>query len=134
MIFVDTNYLLRFLLKDVDSQYKESSDFFTKAVDNKEQVFISQVVVFEILWTLSSFYKSSKNDTVRTLKAILGMKFLEVQNRSVFEKAIDLFTEISLDFPDCFNIAYALEKGATDLKTFDKKCNKIFRKASKATL
>ena len=57
MIFIDTNYFLRFLLKDNEKQFIEVKKLFEKAILGEIDLYTSLIVIFEIYWVLSSFYK-----------------------------------------------------------------------------
>jgi len=57
MIFVDTNYFLRFLLKDIGKQHQKAKKLFEKAASGEIKLFTSMIVFFEIYWVLFSFYK-----------------------------------------------------------------------------
>ena len=52
MIFIDTNYFLRFLLADISSQHNQAKTIFKQAASGKISLFTSAVVIFEIYWVL----------------------------------------------------------------------------------
>ena len=62
MIFIDTNYLLRFLLKDIDSQYLEAKKLLLQAARGEKKVITSTIVFFELFWVLKSYYKKDKTE------------------------------------------------------------------------
>lgn len=128
MIFVDTNYFLRFLLKDVENQHQAAKKLFVKGAEGKEYLFTSIIVFFEIYWVLSSFYSKRKHEAARILKDILEMKFIAIDERNILEEAVDIFANNGLDLEDSFNLVCAKEMGCSDFKTFDKKLAKKFTK------
>lgn len=126
MIFVDTNYFLRFLLKDQDAQHRQAKTLFAQAAKGEQILFTSLIVFFEIYWVLSSFYGKQKSELVEKLEEILSMSFVQFQEREILEAAVRVFKETSLDLEDAYNLVYASSHGASELKTFDRQLQKIF--------
>jgi len=123
--FIDTNYFLRFLLKDDEKQFNIVYSLFQKGINGEIQLFTSVVVFFEIYWVLSSFYKKKKNKIIEFLKNILKLTFIDFENKIILEEAIILFQKFNLDLEDCYNLAYAKLKKANEFTTFDKILNKL---------
>jgi len=123
--FIDTNYFLRFLLKDDEKQFNIVYSLFQKGINGEIQLFTSVVVFFEIYWVLSSFYKKKKNKIIEFLKNILKLTFIDFENKTILEEAIIFFQKFNLDLEDCYNLAYAKLKKANEFNTFDKILNKI---------
>lgn len=128
MTFIDTNYFLRFLLKDINNQHLEAKNFFLSASEGKVSLITSTIVFFEIYWVLSSYYGKSKTEITDVLKKILSLNFIELEEREVLFNAISLFQKTSLDLEDCYNIYYAKSKGVKSFRTFDKKLTKELAK------
>ncbi len=126
MTFVDTNYFLRFLLADVESQHQTAKKLFQNAAIGKVKLCTSIIVLFELYWVLSSFYKKNKKELVGLLEKVLRMKFIELEGRDLFQEALETFAKTNFDLEDSFNLVYAKDLGTTDFKTFDKKLAKRF--------
>lgn len=126
MIFIDTNYFLRFLLKDVNKQYKIAKQLFTDGALGKVKLAASEIVIFEIYWVLFSFYEKSKQEVVEILRDILKMEFIFIERRGVLEEAVEIFAGSNFDLEDSFNLAYAKGLEISKFKTFDKKLSKKF--------
>lgn len=126
MIFVDTNYFLRLLLKDVDDQHKKAKKVFQQAAKGEKQIFTSTIVFFEIYWVLTSFYEKNKNEVVSVLNKILAMKFVELKEREMLLGALKLFENESIDLEDAYNLVYAQSNNASKFNTFDKKLKNLF--------
>jgi len=123
--FIDTNYFLRFLIKDDEEQFNIVCSIFQKGINREIQLFTSVVVFFEIYWVLSSFYKKKKNKIIEFLKNILKLTFIDFENKTILEEAIIFFQKFNLDLEDCYNLAYAKLKKANEFSTFDKILNKV---------
>lgn len=126
MIFVDTNYFLRFLRNDTPKQTEEAKKLFFAAADGHIRLITSTIVVFEIYWVLSSFYGYKKMEVVSSLKGILSLRGVDIEDREVLDKAVDIYEETNLDFEDAYNLAYAKDRKVGEFKTFDRKLQKTF--------
>jgi predicted nucleic-acid-binding protein len=126
MIFVDTNYFLRFLLNDVNQQHRKAKELFTQAALGKVKLFTSMVVFFEIYWVLSSFYGKKKREIVKILKDVLKMEFINWENIGFLKKAIIIFSRQNVELEDAYNVVYAKKNGAKKVKSFDKKFQRVF--------
>lgn len=125
MIFLDTNYFLRFLLADVSVQHQKAVNVFTQAAEEKIRVGTSLVVILELFWVLSSYYKKSKREVIMIMQSVLALQFIDLPERRNLQKTLLLYKRSSIEFEDCYNLVYATTKGLTDFKTFDKKLERV---------
>ena len=126
-LILDSNSFLRFLLNDIPKQANEVSVLFAKAKKEELNIFIPQIVIFEIEFALEKYYKFPKEEIVDKLKAIISTPYLEIQDVSIFQEAVISFNNKNLDFVDCFLLCFAQSKKAT-LFTFDKGLQKLLTK------
>ncbi len=124
MIFVDTNYFLRFLLKDNKNQHQEAKTLFLKGAEGKTKLFTSMIVIFEIYWVLNSFYRKKKQKIIEILEKVFGLEFIEIENRIILQEAIKIYQKTNLDLEDGYNLALAKKKKIKDFKTFDEQLKK----------
>lgn len=128
MIFVDTNYFLRYLLNDIDEQYQKAKELFLAGSEGKISLTTSPLVFFEIFWVLRSFYNLNKENCIIALRSILKLSFIQLDERNILMDAVILFEKTSLDLEDCYNLYYAKLSNIDSFKTFDKKLEKEFAK------
>lgn len=126
MIFIDTNYFLRFLLADIPIQHQKAKLTLREAASGKILLFTSAVVIFETHWVLLSAYNKNKEQVVTALDNILRMTFINFEHYSLLKQAVSIYGESTLGFVDVFNLLYSKSKGAKDFKTFDLKLSKKF--------
>lgn len=124
MIFVDTNYFLRFLFDDRTQQHEIASNFFLEASRNKKNLTTSTLVIFEIYWVLGSVYQLSKSEKINIIHKILDMSFIYLVERNIFQSALEMFKKSTLEFEDCYNIAFYKSNKIDAFATFDKKIKK----------
>jgi predicted nucleic-acid-binding protein len=130
MIFVDTNYFLRFLLNDETEQHLIAKKLFIEASEGKVQLTTSLIVFFEIYWVLSSYYEKDKLETTQMLQKILSLNFIDLRERQTLFNSLSLFQKINLDLEDCYNFYYAKSMNIKPegFKTFDKKLLREYTK------
>lgn len=126
--FVDTNYLLRLLLKDQPKQFRVVYNLFQKGIEGRVELVTSTIVIFELYWVLKSFYKKEKGECVDKLEKILTMHFLQVEKRKLILNALALYRETALDLEDCYNIAFFFANQLDEFGTFDKEITKLLKK------
>lgn len=130
MIFVDTNYFLRFLVRDVEDQYQEVRQLFERGITKEKKLFTSLIVLFEIYWVLSSFYKQDKREIAKILAEILKMKFISINERDLLLKALEVYKTGNLGLEDSYNLVFSKAKKASAFASFDKILVKKFRQGT----
>lgn len=131
MIFVDTNYFLRFFLRDTREQYLIVKQFFLEGSSGKIKLFTSLIVIFEVYWVLKSYYGKEKNDLIKTLYKILQFTFIDLPERQSLEKSLIIFEKENLSLEDCYNLVYSQDNKAFSFATFDKKLSQKFKSLNK---
>lgn len=126
MIFVDTNYFLRFFLGEPYDQASRVKALFQKAARGDVELATSLVVFFEVYWVTSSFYRLEKEKIVEFLQNMLKMEFIHLENRTLLTEATFLFAETSFDLEDAYNLVYARTIRTKEFATFDVKLKKKY--------
>ena len=126
MEFVDTNYFLRYLLRDNENQYQIARNLFEDAILGKTPLFTSTVVFFEIYWVLSTFYKKNKEEFLSILSDVLKMNYIKMDERELLLEVLEINKNQNLSLEDCYNLVYSRENQASSFVTFDKKLLKFF--------
>ena len=124
----DTNFIIRYLLRDNEAHFAEAADFFEKVRVGKESALIAESVLLECLYVLTKHYKVPRTEVSRSLSGILLYKGIANHDREVLLKALTLFAESSLDAVDCFLAQKALIEGHV-VRTFDKALLKRLKQA-----
>lgn len=115
MKILDTNVVLRYLLKDVPDMFEIAS------ANKKSDCVVYPEVVAEVVYVLKSVYKVERIDISDSVICFLDEVISEKKEAII--KGLSLFAETTLDFVDCLLIAYH-ECYGYDVLTFDKKMNK----------
>ncbi|WKZ25637.1 MAG: PIN domain-containing protein [bacterium] len=126
-MIIDTNTILRFVLKDVSSQNVEVYELIKKAKDKKIKLIIPEIVVFETYFTLKSYYEYKKETLLIVLESLLSADYFKVENSHLFMEAVKILGNSNLEFVDCF-LAAKSKFLETKLFTFDNNLNKYLYK------
>jgi predicted nucleic acid-binding protein len=126
MVFVDTNYFLRYLVQDNPKQQRIVEDLLLNAAKGKIELCTSSLVIFEIYWVLNSFYQLEKEDIITLLYRILHLKFINLPSRTRLIKSLELYQQNSFSLEDAHHLIYAKSKKAEHFATFDQKLKKTF--------
>lgn len=123
---MDTNVFLRFILWDIPDQAAEAELLFRSAVDKKNRLHTSELVIAEIVWTLESFYKKAKQKIADLIRGILNTPNLSVANSDLIVQALDEYEKKNVDFIDAYSAAYMRKNNIFQIKTYDEKHFKRF--------
>ncbi len=118
---IDTNVVLRYLLRDHEGFYKEAEALFDKAFSGKNKVLLLDTVIAEVVYVLSRLYKVKRQEIAQVLKELLKAKGIRAVNKDVLFEALKIFAEKNLDFVDCLICAYS---SRYQVMSFDKKVKK----------
>lgn len=125
MIGADTNLLVRHLTEDDPEQTKRVRAWLGEAKANRENIFVSQLVVAELCWVLKSVYDFDRKGIAHGLRELLEDAQFLFEDRPMIEEALDAFTHANADFPDHLIGLLAERAGALTTYTFDKKAAKL---------
>jgi len=79
MIALDTNILVRLLVKDDDEQSRIVFKRFKKAEKNSEILFVPLLVVLELIWVLDSVYDCNREEIVNAIEKLTMMPIIRFE-------------------------------------------------------
>lgn len=109
---VDTNILVRFVIRDDEAQVQLAMQVLV------EPCFISCTVLLETAWVLSSRYQLTREDLSATLNDLVRLPSVTVSNAETIGWAIERFAA-GADFADMMHLVSA--HGADGFVTFDRR-------------
>jgi len=119
---LDTNVLLRFLVKDNSAQYNLAKQWFKEAEDGKRKIIVVPLVVAEACYVLASFYEQSHDKIADMLEVFVSQRWLQVEERDILLGLWQYYRK-GLHFVDSYLRAWA-ELRDGNMLTFDKALNK----------
>ena len=117
---VDTNVLVRLLVRDDANQLTAAEAFVAKAA------WVSNLVLAETLWVIDAVYNRSPAQIANAAGIMLNHKQLTLQDSDVVKRALNHFrSRPSLGFSDCLVLEIARKAGHLPLGTFDRNLAKL---------
>ena len=120
MRFIDTNIFIRFLTNDFPQKADACEKLFRKAMENKESLFTTELVITEIISVLESYYELPKEDVQEKVEKILNTPNLDCPNRDLILAALALYGEKNVDFTDAYNAIILRHRGIDEVYSYDK--------------
>ena len=122
-LFFDTNFWLRYFVRDNEEQY-QSSYKIIEAVENGTCLpFTSAIVFLEINYVLSSFYKLKSDKINKYFDLIINLRNLTIINKTNLDKSLKMHNKYHIKLSDCL-IATSVPKN-TLLISWDKDFKKV---------
>lgn len=125
MLGVDTNVLVRFLVRDDEAQFERARKLIKREVAAGRRVFIGQLVLLETEWVLRSRYGLSKSQIVETISGLLATTDVQFEDEPAIEEALFTWKDAAADFADCLIGAKNRRLGCRTTATFDAKAAKL---------
>lgn len=122
MIAVDTNVVIRFLVRDNAKQAARAA-----ALIRDDEIWVSKTVLLETEWVLRSLYAFPPHRVAQALRGLAGLQTVFVEDELKVAKALD-WLEGGLDFADALHLASS--ERAVRFATFD---HKLTRQAKRLT-
>lgn len=125
MAALDTNILVRFLVRDDLAQLQAAKDLIRRAVRAGQALFVPVTVTVELEWVLRSNFGFEKADILRTVSQLLSSIELLFESESAIELALLHYQKGTADFSDCLHAGLTAAAGERPLWTFDRAAAKV---------
>jgi predicted nucleic-acid-binding protein len=122
---LDTNVLVRVLLRDDRAQARVAQATIDSALDAGEPLVVSLLTILETEWVLRTRGSLGKREIVHAFKSLLEARDLWIENEDVLEQALHAFENSHADFADCLMLARYLRIGCRSMLTFDYRAAKL---------
>ena len=116
MTGVDTNILLRYIVRDEPTQAARAA----RELERGERFLVGSIVLCEVVWVLETGYGFSRRDIAVTLERILATAQFEIEAKDLALAALDDFRRSTADFSDCLLGRRNRAAGAAETVTFDR--------------
>jgi predicted nucleic-acid-binding protein len=113
MLAVDTNVLVRLLVRDDPHQVKRAEE-----VVRDNEIWVSKTVLLETGWVLGSAYGFRAQSIAEAMRKLAGLPNIVIEDSELVSKALEWF-EHGLDLADALHLASAV--GVDEFVTFDRK-------------
>jgi predicted nucleic-acid-binding protein len=119
MIGIDTNVLVRYLVKDDPAQFARAYRLIRREAASGEPVLVSLPVLLETEWVLRSRYQLPKAEVVAALSALLDTVDVAFEDEPGVETALHEWKDSTAGFADCLIGAHNRRLGCRATATFD---------------
>ena len=117
---IDTNVLVRYLVKDDLEQYQQALSLL-KALS---KIYLSPIVLVETVWVLSHFYKVKAEQQCQKFRELLCLHCIMTDDRQAVLNAIGDYAN-GYDFADAMIGRHNTLKKCKTTWTFDRKASKL---------
>ncbi|HWI10115.1 MAG TPA: type II toxin-antitoxin system VapC family toxin [Burkholderiaceae bacterium] len=125
MAALDTNVLVRFLVRDDAAQLAAAKRLIRRCIAEGQTLFVPLTVSLELEWVLRSSFGFGKDEVIRALSQLLSAAELSFESEAALEFALSRYQEGAADYADCLHLALAVQAGAQPLWTFDRAASKL---------
>ena len=122
---LDTNVLVRFLVRDDKKQAEIVYRLFKRAEGKNEPFFVPLLVVLETIWVLESVYEISREEIRTSLQELLLMPILIFEAQSALQRTLSSAQTNKIDLADLLIAHSAKFSNCDGVLTFDKKASKF---------
>ena len=117
---VDTNILVRLVVRDDPAQVRAAEEFIVGGA------WVSHLVLAETTWVLDAVYERTPEQIRTAVDMLLNHKALTLQDAEVVTSALEHFRQRpTLGFSDCLVVEIARKAGHVPLGTFDRDLAKV---------
>jgi predicted nucleic-acid-binding protein len=120
LIALDTNILVRLMVRDDPRQTALAERLLESAAESGESCLVTDPVLCEVGWVLESNYEASRSDILAAMQELLAQEVFTFEDREAFQRAVDLCQRSKLDLSDLLIGAKGQARGARTTYTFER--------------
>ena len=121
MIALDTNVLVRYLVRDDPRQTRAATRVVETSCTVETPGFVTLVVLCELVWVLERGYRYSRIQIAALVRGLLSADDLSIERSELAWQALNAFEEGPADFADYVIGGTARAAGAETTVTFDRR-------------
>ena len=121
MMALDTNIIVRFLVRDDEKQAQLVYRRFKQAERRRELLFVPLLVMLETIWVLESLYNLTRGEILGSIEDLMLMPIFQFQNYEALQKFLGSARQERTDLSDLLIAHSCRARGCRQVLTFDKK-------------
>jgi predicted nucleic-acid-binding protein len=125
MLGIDTNVLVRFLVRDDEAQFERARKLIKREVAAGRRVFVSQLVLLETEWVLRSRYALPKIEIIAAISGLLDATDVQFEDEPTIEEALFVWKDGAADFADCLIGSRNRRLGCRATASFDVNASRL---------
>src|SRR3954454_20518656 len=119
MIAIDTNVLVRLIVRDDDEQHQKVRALLSRVAAEGHTVFVPDVVLAELVWVLDRAYGFDDPTVLKVLRDLENSTEVVFRASDEISRAIDAYEAGNAGFADYLIAESARGAGASLMYTFD---------------
>ena len=125
--FLDTNVILRYLLRDDEIRAQRCLELLEKAEKREINLRTTDLVIAELVWVLGSpATYSLPRDRIRDLLLpVILLPGLKLPGKKLYRRIFELYVDQNIDFIDAYNAAHMEKRGLSHIYSYDSDFDKI---------
>ena len=125
MIALDTNVIIRFLVRDDEPQAQAVYARFKRAEGDREALFVPSLVLLEVIWVLGSAYGKSRSEILDSIENMKRMPILAFEKDEAVQAFLVEGRKSKAGLADILIAHSAQESGCEEGITFDKRAARL---------
>jgi predicted nucleic-acid-binding protein len=125
MLGIDTNVLVRFLIRDDEAQFKKARRLIKREIGAGKKVFVNLLVLLETEWVLRSRYFLRKTEIIEAISGLLDATEVQFEDEPAIEEALFIWKDGAAEFVDCLIGAHNHRLSCRATATFDAKAVRL---------
>lgn len=121
MIGLDTNILLRYIVKDDVEQWEKATRFIETRCTGDNPGFVDRIALCEMAWVLSRGYRYGRSDIARVIAHLLASEEVILEDEELVNSALASYQRSNIEFSDALMGRVNLARGCEGTATFDRK-------------
>lgn len=118
---LDTNVIVRFVMRDEPSQARKARETIMNAARAGERLHVDAIVLCEVTWVLKSAYGQGRARITEVLTALLETPELVIEDSDLARRALKDFSSGTMGFADAFIAHRNRRAGCDSTLTFEKR-------------
>ncbi|MCX7109769.1 MAG: PIN domain-containing protein [Proteobacteria bacterium] len=123
---LDTNVILRYLLKDNAKLFEQAKPFMDALKTGQNQAYILEGVLVECVYVLLKVYQIPRQEIADALGGVLDYSGIVGTDKKRLKQSLKFFSKHNVDIVDALIYATAIERGL-EIFSFDKDIKRLKR-------
>jgi predicted nucleic acid-binding protein len=125
--FLDTNVILRYLLRDDELNAQRCLELLEKAERREIRLRTTDLVIAEVVWVLESpaTYNLPRDRIRDLLLPVILLPGLRLPGKKLYRRIFELYVDQCIDFIDAYNAAHMEKQGLARIYSYDSDFDRI---------
>ena len=119
--FLDTNIVLRYLLRDDELKAQCCLELLERAERREINLHTTDLVIAELVWVLESpaTYNLPRDRIRDLLLPVILLPGLKLPGKKLYHQIFELYSDQSIDFIDAYNVVHMKKQGLSRIYSYD---------------